>query len=92
MRISRLPALLALAAALALSGCKSPCRQLSEKLCDCQDTTLLREACLTKVSAEQARLGTSAADEQLCTTLLPGCDCHQIKTEAGKKACGLARQ
>jgi len=91
MRLSLLPALLALVAAVALSGCKSQCRQLAEKMCDCQETTLLKQSCLQRVSAEDARLGSSPDDEKVCARLLPGCDCHAATTVEGKRACGLAR-
>lgn len=91
MRPSRLPALLALAAALLLGGCKNPCRQLSEKLCDCATTTLQKESCLQRVSSEDARIAPTAQEQQVCAQLLPGCDCHQIDTVEGKKACGLSR-
>jgi hypothetical protein len=91
MRLSRLPALLAFVAALILSGCKGPCRQLTEKLCECSQTTLEREACLRQASAEDSRVSPSAEDEAVCRELLPGCDCRIIDTPEGKKACGLSR-
>jgi hypothetical protein len=91
MRLSRLPALLAFVAALILTGCKGDCRQLTEKLCECSQTTLEREACLRRASAEDARVAPTAEDEQVCGQLLPGCDCRIIDTPEGKKACGLSR-
>ena len=76
---------------LLLPGCKGSCRQLSEKLCECQTTSVARTACLQRVASEEARIGPKAADEALCSSLLNGCDCHQIGTAEGKRACGLAR-
>jgi len=81
------------AAVLALLslGCKGNCRQLSEKLCDCQVTTNAKTACLTRVASEDARIAPKPADEAVCAGLLSSCDCHQIDTPEGKRACGLAR-
>ena len=83
-----------LAAAFALAGCKGNCRQLSEKLCECKRTTIERQQCLSDVAQEEQRVQPTAADEQVCGALLnakPGCDCHQIATVEGMRACGLAR-
>ena len=77
--------------ALLAPGCKGSCRQLSEKLCDCQVTSTARTACLQRVASEDARIGPKSEDEAVCAGLLAGCDCHQIDTPEGKRACGLAR-
>lgn len=75
----------------ALTGCKGNCRQLSEKLCQCELNTYAKDACLQRVSSEEARVGTTPQDEEVCGQLLDSCDCHTIDTPEGKKACGLAR-
>jgi len=72
-------------------GCKGSCRQLSEKLCECQVTASARTACLQRVASEDTRIGPKPEDEAVCAGLLSGCDCHQIDTPEGKVACGLAR-
>ena len=77
--------------AVALSGCKGNCQQLSEKLCDCAQSSGEKQSCLTRVSSAQGTIGTSATDEALCGRLMNRCDCHIINTPAGKQACGLAR-
>ena len=74
-----------------LAGCKGPCRQLSEKLCECAENTYQREACLRRVSSESSRVQVTPQDEQRCEELLPGCDCHATDAAEGKRACGLAR-
>jgi hypothetical protein len=81
----------AAASSLLALGCKGNCRQLSEKLCDCQVTTVNKTACLQRVASEDDRIGPKAADEATCAKLLDSCDCHQIDTPEGKRACGLAR-
>jgi hypothetical protein len=81
------------AAALALLslGCKGPCRQLSEKLCECQASTVAKTSCLQRVAAEETRIGPRSADDAICSKHLDECDCHQINAPEGKVACGLAR-
>jgi hypothetical protein len=78
-------------ALLALAGCKGSCRELSEKLCDCAQNTVEREFCLQRTSNEQSRFEPTAEEEAVCEQRLESCDCHTIDTEAGKRACGLAR-
>jgi len=77
---------------LLLLGCKGSCRQLSEKLCDCQVTTAAKTACLQRVASEETRIGPKAEDNAVCQQFLQSCDCHLIDTYEGKKACGLARK
>lgn len=84
-----LPVLLVVAAAV--SGCKGPCRQLSEKLCDCAANTTLRTACLTRASNNDSNALPTEEDALRCKALIPGCDCRLIETPAGKVACGLSR-
>lgn len=78
-------------ALFALAGCKGPCRELSEKLCECTTSTTSRDFCLQRVANEQARFEPTAEEEGECEARLEACDCHTIDTEQGKIACGLAR-
>jgi hypothetical protein len=79
------------AALLALSGCKGPCRELSEKLCDCAISSVAREQCVRLAANSEARVTPSTADEEFCEQKLETCDCRQIETDEGKAACGLSR-
>ncbi|HZH03133.1 MAG TPA: hypothetical protein VEY30_05060 [Myxococcaceae bacterium] len=83
---------LGLAALLLLSsaGCSSPCRALAEKLCDCRPDTAAREDCLRGVSQRAGAYEASEEQNQVCEGFLDGCDCEQINTADGKRACGLA--
>lgn len=89
--------LVLIVAAFSLAGCKSACRQLSEKLCDCAINSLERDACLrTASAAEGSNLPTMEQDEYCNDLLKPmdggvGCDCRLIDTKAGKIRCGLAK-
>lgn len=82
--------IIAVAAALSL-GCKSPCRQLSEKLCECATSTAERENCLRGVQQRESNFEATDADQQVCQSLLDQCDCNEIDTPEGKRNCGLAR-
>ena len=93
MRISRVLQVAAVTAVALLggAGCKGSCRQLAEKLCECEPNTSDRESCLQRVSQRSSAVTVDANDEAVCETLIEGCDCNTIDTEEGKKACGLAR-
>jgi hypothetical protein len=77
--------------ALAGAGCKGKCRSLSEKLCDCADNSSAREICLRRAASEESRLSPTEDQEALCDSLLERCDCSQVNTVEGKRACGLIR-
>lgn len=83
---------------LSLTGCKSACRELSEKLCDCSTTSLEREVCVRRASNDEVLFEPTAEDEAVCEEKLPSCDCNSIQNArtpeellAAKQACGLAR-
>jgi uncharacterized protein YcfL len=78
-------------AVVALAGCKSNCRQLSEKLCDCTISSTAKSTCLTNVANHEASAISTAETEATCGALLDGCDCRLVDTPAGKVKCGLAR-
>lgn len=92
MKTRALFAILTVALASAVAGCKNSCRVLAEQLCQCSATTALRDACLQKAANEDSRIGPTAADQATCKRLIPTCDCHTIGTPQGKVACGLARE
>ncbi|MCI0570600.1 MAG: hypothetical protein L0Y66_07605 [Myxococcaceae bacterium] len=76
-----------------LTGCKSSCRALSEKLCECKPTTGEREACLRAVAQNEAAAPPlTVDDEATCTAKLETCVCENLDTPDGKEACGLARE
>lgn len=85
------------AVTFALAGCKSNCRQLSERLCECTINSVERDSCLRTAAAAEGSNPPTAEAEVLCASLLKpadggtGCDCRLIDTKAGKVRCGLAR-
>jgi len=86
--------LLAATAVLGLliaSGCKNPCLELAQKICDCQSTTSLRDACNQQASDRNSLETVTPEDEETCTALMDKCDCHALDTAEGKLNCGIAR-
>ncbi len=88
----RLLSLLAVTS-LTLLACKSPCRQLSEKLCECAPNTVARDSCRTLAGQEESRVQPSEAQQETCQALLTAnkCDCAHLDSLEDKQACGLAR-
>jgi hypothetical protein len=83
-------ALAVLVALPALAACSTPCEDLAAKICGCEASTALRDACERRASDLQDQRGTSDAEQNRCDKLVDTCDCHALDTAAGKRACGLA--
>ena len=89
---------LSVSALLSLAGCKSPCRELSERFCDCLDP-YQRTDCITAVAARQRNIEPSDEELQACEERLSTCTikandrttCDILQTDEGKQACGLSR-
>jgi hypothetical protein len=80
------------ASALVVGGCKSPCRQLSERQCDCTQSSSERNTCLQRAATQESIVTLTAADNQRCAELVEACDCRLIDTPEGKLKCGYARR
>ncbi len=76
---------------LGLTGCKSACRQLSERLCECAINSTEKSACVQRAGNSEGVNPPTQAQDQHCKELLPTCDCRLIDTASGKLRCGLAR-
>lgn len=80
-----------LTASLLFAGCKTPCRQLAEKVCDCTSSSTERTSCLQfAANKDNSSIVVTAEDQDRCESLLPDCDCRLIDTPAGKERCGFA--
>ncbi|MFY0525791.1 hypothetical protein ACN28I_22490 [Archangium gephyra] len=85
-------------ALLALAGCKSPCRQLSERLCDCVEQ-FRRDECIQAVAERERSVEPTDEDLTACEERLDTCTinpddrttCDILLTDEGKAACGLAK-
>ena len=73
---------------LVTSGCKSHCRVLSEKLCDCTSNSTDRTACLSSIASRDDNV--NATQNDTCAALVDTCDCRLVDTPSGKERCGLA--
>lgn len=90
-------ALLVVSTLLALAGCKSSCRELSERFCDCVDQ-YARPTCLTNVAQRESDYEPTDADLAVCEQKLKLCKINEndrntcdLKTDEDKENCGLAR-
>jgi hypothetical protein len=90
--MTRLAVVLSVVVAV-VAGCKSPCRQLSEKLCDCALNTADKNSCLQAASSQESTNPPSETANTYCKGLLDAntCDCRLTDTPQGKVNCGLAR-
>lgn len=88
-----------LSLALLAQGCATPCEELGQRICACQTAAgAARDACDRAVRAQVMDSQAGEAEQEACYQLLktcpdPGADataCDQMKTAAGKAACGLA--
>jgi phage-related protein len=89
-------------ALFALAGCKSPCRQLSERLCDCVEP-FERDTCIRNVATEENSIETTDEQLEVCEQKLEKCEfdtsttenrkasCASLQTPEGKQECALAR-
>ena len=90
-------ALLLASTLLALAGCKGPCRELSERFCDCVDQ-YQRSTCLSNVAQRDSNYEPTDADQTVCEDKLKKCKIDakdrntcDLKTDEEKENCGLAR-
>lgn len=97
--VTRLAAAALLWLGLLAQGCATPCEELGQRICACQTTAgAARDACDRAVRSQVMDAGASEAEQEACYQKLktcpdPGRDataCDQLKTAAGKQACGLA--
>ena len=88
---------------LTLAACKSPCRELAERVCECRDSRFEREQCRQNAAANEGRLEPTAESEQLCEQRLDECPdpaegnrtevCEELeKSRERKIACGLSTE
>ncbi|MBN2497722.1 MAG: hypothetical protein JXR96_24220 [Deltaproteobacteria bacterium] len=72
-------------------GCGSACRDLANKVCDCQPTRAKKERCEIAVSVADDNLDASDAEEEACQQILDSgsCTCDAVLT-GDLAACGLA--
>jgi hypothetical protein len=80
-----------LAVALASSACTSPCLQLAENICNCQNNENARNTCNSEEGTRNSQVNPTSDQENACSALLDKCDCNTIDTPQGKIDCGLAR-
>jgi hypothetical protein len=74
------------------SGCGSACKDLGDKICDCQVALAKRQQCKTALSAASDNTDLSDAEENKCQAILDSGSCTCDVLLAGDyAACGLAK-
>ena len=85
--------LLLLAATLALGAvaCGSACKDLANKVCDCQPTRAKKDSCELAVDTAAENSEPSSGQEDVCQDILDSGECTCEALQAGDLAvCGLA--
>ena len=77
--------------ALSLASCNGPCESLAEKICSCEPNSTEEAGCIEQVRSEMNRITPSASQEEMCDSLLDGCDCEALERE-DFAACGLSKR
>ena len=84
---------------LLAQGCATPCEELGQRICACQTTAgAARDACNRAVRSQVMDASAGEAEQEACYQKLKTCPdpsadataCEQLRTAAGKSACGLA--
>ncbi len=83
-------------AALALTACSGPCKELGDRLCQCAPSGTSRDTCQRQVDDALAKQSPSQSQ---CNAWLDSCTpnppggaqfCEWLLTDAGKSACGIS--
>jgi hypothetical protein len=93
------PLLLAAVALLAGPACTDACMQVQQAICTCSGQTQTEQtACSDAASAQESLEPPTSEELTACKTLVTTCDqfltdhgCVNLQTEAGRKACGIAK-
>jgi hypothetical protein len=81
-------ALAIVVAFLAATGCGDPCVDLSKKICRCEKSELLQQACLQRVEDSSSTLEATDEQNDRCSELMDGCTCTKLE-DGDLAACGL---
>ncbi len=88
MLAQRLPAILAFL--LMAQACGDPCTDLAKKICKCEPTQTLQQACEQRVS-NSGRGKPNDQEADVCDAKLETCTCASL-AEGDLEACGLAEE
>ena len=86
--LRRIGVFAAVAFGLALLGCDDPCLSLSKKICKCEKTQSLQQACTRRVQDLADSLGATHEQNNHCADLIDGCTCAKL-ADGDLAACGL---
>jgi hypothetical protein len=75
---------------LAVAGCGSACKDLANRICDCQPTRAKQDQCKKAVDASSKNFSPSDEEESRCDKLLKQCTCELIRSGNYHAQCGLS--
>jgi len=80
-----------LALSILITGCGSACKDLANKVCDCQPTRSKKERCEIAINAAARNMDLSDEEEDRCQAILDSdrCTCQALET-GDFSACGLS--
>lgn len=67
-------------ALLSLAGCKSPCRELSERLCNCVQQ-FQRDECIRLAAERERSVEPTAEQDSFCEQKLETCNVQKLEDE-----------
>jgi hypothetical protein len=82
---------LVLIALFVTAACTAPCDQLADNICHCEPDPTTRASCEQQISAEDANVHPTNADQNLCSQKLKTCNCLAL-SRGDRDACGLTRE
>jgi hypothetical protein len=84
---------LVLIGACIVSACGNDCKDLANKICDCQPTLAQQQRCQNAVDAANSNANLSDKQQDCCKAILDADTCTCSRLEAGDfAACGLTNE
>ena len=74
------------------AGCGSACKDLANRICECQPTRAKQEQCKKAIDAANKNLDPSDEEENRCDKLMQACTCELIRSGNYHSQCGLSSQ
>jgi hypothetical protein len=76
----------------ASAGCTDPCVALAQRICECEPSPALRQACETeRIQPLQEQLEPTAEEQQRCLEALDTCTCEAL-AENRVEQCAFTRE
>ena len=87
----KLLAAIGLWASFLAAGCTSPCRELANRICNCEFNVNAQAICTQQVEANESERGATNEENERCGELLDSCDCEDLQ-RGDFDQCGLVSE